>query len=374
MMPAQAYTAGMEQEKLIPAEETDGRVRSGRARMEKLTPEERRQLASKAASARWSQEKAMDTIAKATHTGTLKIGDLELDCAVLDNGERVLSQGGVASALGVGTGGAVAAGRITEDGEHLPLFLAFKNLRRFIDKDLAMVLSNPLKFRHPRGGVPGYGMKAELIPRVCDVWLKARDAGVLRSTQLRVAKKADIIMRGLAHVGIIALVDEATGYQADRARDALARILEAFIAKELRPWARTFQPEFYEELLRLRGLRFDGTLKQPRYIGTLTDNIVYKRLAPGVRDELKRINPANAKGQRRHKHFQWLTQQVGYQKLQQHLAAVTALMKVFDDYDSFISALDRALPVQTTAPLFDNVDDQGAKLLPSETAGPAPKG
>ena len=39
-------------------------------------------------------------------------------------------------------------------------------------------------------------------------------------------------------------------------KDALARILEEFIAKELRPYIRTFDTEFYEHLFRLRGLEF----------------------------------------------------------------------------------------------------------------------
>jgi ATP-dependent DNA ligase len=43
---------------------------------------------------------------------------------------------------------------------------------------------------------------------------------------------------------ISALVDEATGYQKERAADALARILEAFIAKELQPWIKTMFPQF----------------------------------------------------------------------------------------------------------------------------------
>src|SRR6476620_10627358 len=83
----------------------------------------------------------------------------------------------------------------------------------------------------------------------------------------------------------------------------------------------------------------------------------------GGRDgRLNRINPTNEKGQRKHKQFQWLTQQVGYQKLLQHLTAVTALMKAFDDWDTFKQKLDRALPIQAAAPLFDPPSDAVTKL------------
>jgi hypothetical protein len=71
------------------------------------------------------------------------------------------------------------------------------------------------------------GYRADLLPIVCEVYLQARDAAVLPPNQQHVAKQADILMRGLAHVGIIALVDEATGYQEFRAKDALSRILVA---------------------------------------------------------------------------------------------------------------------------------------------------
>jgi P63C domain len=71
-------------------------------------------------------------------------------------------------------------------------------------------------------------------------------------------------------------VDEATGYQYDPARDALAKILEEFIAKELRPWTRTFPFEFYEGIFRLKGWKFDPATMQGRAgLAQMTDDIVY---------------------------------------------------------------------------------------------------
>ena len=67
----------------------------------------------------------------------------------------------------------------------------------------------------------------------------------------------------------------ATGYQSDRAKDALAKILEAFIDKELQPWAQTFPADFYREMFRLRGLAFPtDTVKGPQYFGVLTNNVM----------------------------------------------------------------------------------------------------
>ena len=152
-------------------------------------------------------------------------------------------------------------------------------------------------------------------------------------------------MRGLAHVGIIALVDEATGYQEVRAKDALARILEAFIAKELQAWVHTFPDDFYREIFRLRGLEFPkDRVKRPKYFGILTNDIVYKRLAPGVLEELKRVTPRSDRGYPKHKLFQRLTSNVGYPKLREHLGSVVTMMKLSQEWGDFLEKLDRIHP------------------------------
>jgi P63C domain len=127
------------------------------------------------------------------------------------------------------------------------------NLKVYVSNELAS--SKPVQFRISRGQ-KAWGYKAELLPKVCEVYLKAREDGALLKSQLKFAKACEILTRGLAHVGIIALVDEATGYQDDRAKDALAKILEQFIAKELRPYVRTFPTDFYKEMFRLRSWKW----------------------------------------------------------------------------------------------------------------------
>jgi hypothetical protein len=197
------------------------------------------------------------------------------------------------------------------------------------------------------------------IPKICEIWLDADRAGVLGKRQREIAAKADILLRGFAHVGIVALVDEATGYQKDRAKDALAKILEEFVQKELRKWIKTFPADFYQEMFRLRNLKYDGSVKRPSYIGHLTNDLVYSRLAPGVLDELKRLTPRNEKGRLKQHLHRRLTEDVGHPKLQQHVSAVTALMKASDLWDQFKVMLDRALPVYKPLPLFDGLESEG---------------
>ena len=176
------------------------------------------------------------------------------------------------------------------------------------------------------------------------------------------------MMRGLAHVGIVALVDEATGFQNERAKNALAQILEAFIAKELQPWVQTFPTDYYQELFRLRGLSFPReSVKRPQYFGHLTNDIIYKRLAPAVLDELRRVTPRNEDGRPKAKYFQSLTANAGYPKLREHIGKVIAMMQLSTDYADFKVKLERLLPPYTDQiplPLgipgqHDNDDNQG---------------
>lgn len=300
---------------------------------------------------------------KAEHEGVLKIGELEIPCAVLDDGRRVLSQRGVNRALGRKHGGEDFRRRSAPGGE-LPVFLGPANLKTFIPEDLEAVVSKPILYRH--GGTVAHGVDASILPQICNVWLKARDAGVLKAPQLPAAQRADILMRGLAHVGIIALVDEATGYQYVRARNALEEVLEKFIATEFRKWAKTFPDDFYREMFRIRKWEFkEDTVKRTQLVGKLTLDLVYDRLAPGVRQRLEEVNPKNEKGYRKHKLFQRLTEDVGDPSLRAHLASVITLMKVSDDWQHFMKMINRALPRYPSMPLFEQ---QGQHALPETTA------
>ena len=327
-----------------------GAAKGGEARAQKLSPERRREIARAAVEARWAKA-GKKPIPQATHAGELKIGNLSIPCAVLEDGTRLLTQWGFYRAIG--RSGRPAAGW-GSDVEKVAPFLALDNLKPYVSDELAG--SKPIQFRVPRGG-KAWGYRAELLPKVCEVYLRAREDGALLKSQEKFAKACEILTRGLAHVGIIALVDEATGYQDDRAKDALAKILEQFIAKELRPYVRTFPTGFYKEMYRLRNWRWPDIpaeqSKRPILVGKLTDNVVYDRLAPGVKQRLKELVGRNEDGRLKHKMFQRLTEQIGDPKLREHLASVVTLMKAADDWQGFMKLINRALPRYKPMPLFD---------------------
>ena len=271
----------------------------------------------------------------------LVINGIEISCYVLEDETRVLSQGGFLQALArsrtpkAGTGGLSAV-------DELPFFLRAEQLKPFISKELRMSTTPILFCRNSRQKIVGYN--ALLLPQVCEVYLQARDGGALLDSQQHIADRAAILIRGLAAVGIIALVDEATGYQRLREERALATILEKFIAEELQPWTKTFPYEFYNQIFRLKGWLGPDGVKRPSVMGHYTNNLVYARLAPGILEELRRVNPIQPTGARRSRHHQWFTPDLGHPKLKEHLAAVTALMRAAPNWNRFVSSLNRAFP------------------------------
>jgi hypothetical protein len=123
-----------------------------------------------------------------------------------------------------------------------------------------------------------------------------------------------------------------------------------------------FPDEFYQQLARLRGLHYsEFATKRPAYIGRLTNDIVYERLAPGVLDELKRKTPRDDKGRRKYKYHQWLTEDIGNPRLREHLWAVIGLMRASSNWRNFESLLNRAFPKHTDSPqLFIDYEENEA--------------
>ena len=270
----------------------------------------------------------------------LVIGDMEIPCYVLENETRVLSQGGFLQAIGrsrtpkAGTGGGV---------DDLPAFLNASSLKPYLSHIREGVSTTPIPFQMSHGG-KGYGYKAELLPDVCSVYLEARAGGVLLPSQQHIATRAEILLRGLATIGIIGLVDEATGYERIREERALAKILEKFLDDELQPWTRTFEYSFYLEIFRLKGWGSVVSVKRPQVIGHYTNDLVYDRIAPGVLAELRGRNPVLPQGWRKNRHHQWFTPEFGHPKLRMHIEGVTALMRASGSWESFKRALNRAYP------------------------------
>lgn len=335
------------------ASESQGKARGGFARAAKLTVERRKAIAREAALKRWS-----GNFPVAVGEGTVQIGSKDskgIACAVLSDGRRIITQADFLRTLSRSRSPKAGTG-VFSTVDELPFFLQAEALRPFITEDL-MQSTKPI-FYITMSGAKGVGYDAQLLTKTCEVYLQYRDSLLAQGLGIpkryeRIFIACDIAMRSLAGVAIIALIDEATGYQYQRPKDALARILEAFIAKELRPWVYTFPEDYYRELFRLRGAAYNpASVKRPMYFGHLTNDIIYARLAPQVLDELRRKAERRPSGRLKYHHHRRLTDDIGHPKLRELLASVVTIMKLSADYTEFYDRLNTLHPKYNTTPML----------------------
>ena len=317
--------------------------KGGVARSKKLSGEERKRIAFEAAQTRWAEQNKLPRV---EFPGVLTLGEMAIPCAVLSDGSRVISETGITNAILGGRSGASkrkkkAAGNA---GALLPLFIAPRQLEPFITNELREGPLKPISYRDGNSVVVGYD--AKIVRAVCEVWLAARAAGKLQEQQKDKAQRAEVLMRALADIGIISLVDEVTGFQRYRARDELQRILAAYIAPELLPWAKRFPDSYYEHLHRVRGWKYEpGHNARNAYIGKLTNSLIYEQLPNGVLEELRSKNPRDPDTKRRkHTHHQLLTPEVGHPHLDKQILVVTTLLSISDDWGEFSRLFSKKFP------------------------------
>lgn len=295
---------------------------------------------------------------RATHTGVLDFDGVKIPCAVLENGLRVITVREVRTALG-----RTGTPRVFK----LADLVGAKNLKPFRDRHL-QGSSKELTFRLPNGQV-ARGVDARVLPRLCRVYTDALMAGVLRDNQLPIAKRCYEILSALADVSMYALVDEASGYQYERDATELQRLLPRFIRAELRPYAPIFPREVFQNLYRFLGYKWTDTTQHPKCMGALINWAFYGRMIEGLPAELQRRNPADENGQRRQRHHQYLSDDIGKPMLEQLIIGFLAIARTKNTWEAFKEEYDRAFPRQhkapillptTTQPWLPGIDPEGA--------------
>ena len=235
-------------------------------------------------------------------SGDLEIGDGNLPCYVLDDGRRVISRTGATNVL---------AGK--KGGGQLEKYIAAEALREYMPD----LVSTMIEFSIPEVvNKTVRGLTAETFLDVCRGYVRAIADDKLKTvSQIQMAHKASAFVAACAAVGLVALIDEATGYQYDRAEDALRVKLKAYIGEEMRKWEKTFPDDLWKEFGRLTNWQGPVT-KRPKYWGKLVNELVYDYLDPDVSKWLRENAPKPVKGQNYH---QWLTDQYGLRKLVEHI-------------------------------------------------------
>lgn len=339
---------------MIDSQNPMGKAKGGHARAESLTPKERSEIASTAARKRWEQRVVPSEIPRALPglKGEINLGGVKLPCAVIQGSrgvQRVLTENGITQAiLGTRSGASKRLKKAaSESGTLLPIFVAPGQLKPFIDKALVDGPLKPIDYEDDSRVTRGYD--ASILSAVCNVWLKAREAGALQKQQLAKAQKAEILLRALAETGIVALIDEVTGYEKVRPQNALQAYLEMIVRKELAAWTKKFPDEFYENIYKLKGWIWPGMQKNRfSVVAHYTCDLVYERIAPGLLQELENKSPKDEKGNRRNKLHQFLTDDIGNPLLAQHIHSLVMFQRLALSsgygWNRFLKMVDQVLP------------------------------
>ncbi|MEO7860167.1 MAG: P63C domain-containing protein [Nitrospirales bacterium] len=334
-----------------------GKARGGYARAEQLTPAERSAIAKKGAMARWNIDAE-----EAVGSGEIQIGDSLIPCAVLPGGIRVLSERALTKAFGGKRGGSHwKRMKADPDGANLPVFLSAKNIRPFIVKDLTDGLNRRHPYKPKGKSGAALGIEAGLLPKICKALLSVRDAGASLPAQDPIIKQADIIMRGLAEVGIIALVDEATGYIDEKKKTEYRDLFREFIRQECREWEKEFPEQFTDMIYRLYKLAKGKQGRHPRFFGKFIRKYIYAPLAGSNGVVLAMLDEKNpvvyANGRRRYKMHQFLTAELGLPAIRGHIWQVVGIGNASNSKENFDRGFRRAFPqIGITGDLFADLE------------------
>lgn len=343
-------------------ENISGKAKGGAARALALSSARRKEISLQAVKAK--REKA--SLPKAicgSDDKTITVGDIRIQCYVLEDETRVLSLRSLQSGIGMSEGGG------KEGARKIPTLMRRLREKGIEISDLDVRANEPIRFVTP-WGIVADGYDAQILPDICKVILEADQKRLLDRRLSHLAERAGLLQWQFASIGIIMLVDRVTGYDDFKKARDFGRIIEAFVAKELKPYVAKFPSDFYREICRLRGIPFDPTsVKRPAYFGHITNDIIYRRLAPGVWLELKKKAQSSAAITKPHLH-RFLTDDVGDPRLRDAISKNVAVMQLSDGWADFIQKLDRVLPLQHQAllpPIEDDLEQEQSQIeaLPS---------
>jgi hypothetical protein len=286
--------------------------KGGNARAAALSDERKREIAAKGAASRWP-----DRIVPAIKKGNFKKNfGIDVDCYVLNDFAKtaVISQSGMALALGLSTG-----------GSKFPRFLATKAISQLVGPEMGAKLSQPLKFQWGTGGPEQppstvYGFNVTLLIDLCRIIVVAEASGELkRERYARVIRQAHVILNASAKLGITQLVYALSGY--NPAVEEVIAAFKAFVQEEARKYDKEFPPELYAEWQRLYDIQLPGRGK-PWQFRHLTVRHIYYPLAKsnGRVLELLRVLKASG-GDRSKKLFQFLSE-IGSMALRRQIIRV----------------------------------------------------
>lgn len=325
-------------------EKVVGKAKGGVARAKKLTPEKRSEIARQGGLARWHRPEG--GIPEAIYEGTLDLG-AELDCFVLKDRRRIFHKRHMADAIG-----------LTSQGGNVFLrTINSKGLGSLITDDLRERLSNPIVFKTKHGSIAHGYEGADLID-VCDAIWEAKKQGKLSPRQYLIGVQAEIILRSAAKIGIIALIDEATGYTKDKGKEEYRSLWKEYVRDEAKKYEAEFPDQLFEMIYKLYHLPRKHKNKNPQFFGHFIRKYIYTPLANSNGAILEIIDEKNPvvyqKGGRKYKIFSFL-EEIGMSALRAQIWQVIGIGNATRSKESFDKAFAKAFP--ESGHQFDLFDD-----------------
>ncbi len=291
---------------------------------------------------------------RAVAEGVMMFGDISVRVAVLTTGQHVLMDIDMAAGLGVGRGGG------SSNCAEMPSFARAANVKACLEGALLTAPNWRVYFIRKDGrGLPQRGIDARAVPVFLMAIVDADRSGALHKSQEALANGSARMVAWCAGDGLVARIEENTGWWLVRAQAQLDHGLR-LVQPEADGWSKVFPDSFKTEVNRLKGWRQNPRIHlcSPE-IGNITRRIVWARLAPGVQEAVEERNPSvrskkTGRSYRRNRHHQHLTREEGMAALTGHLHGVGALMRARGDGDwaGFAADLDRAYPVVNRAALL----------------------
>ncbi len=227
-----------------------------------------------------------DRIKAKTTVGYLEIGEARVECYVLEDGKRVITERGAVKAL-------------TNGDSHKRNDLG-QYLGRLPGRFAELATRPAIEFSLISGGV-AHGRDARWFVEVCQAYVDAYFAGELHAKQYPLAKNASAFLRAAAVLGVETLIDEATGHVGTGEDSAHARFVRELFREQPREWARFWPVDIVDEMCRVFGVQKGHAFPAP-LLGVV-GRLYRMRLGEEAHDELKRRNPRGEGRDMRHQHF-----------------------------------------------------------------------
>ena len=222
-----------------------------------------------------------------------------------------------------------------------------KTLRSRLDGSFVVVVNGePVRF-----------YDCELLIDFANFVINLKSVGALGDEWFDVALNCRCFIQASAKLGLVGMIDEATGY--DKGRDEYQQLFRQFIQDVHGSWVKEFPDSFFAGVYKIYHAVKHGK-NHPPYFGGFIAKYVYWPLADSrgaILEKLRAKNPVvNYKG-RRYKLHQFLTEEVGKKALHDHIVKISTVMELSGDKGAFRRNFKKAFPRMGDQLEFEFDDD-----------------